>query len=1231
MNGPLLDNRYQPQRVLGEGAMGQVLLVEDTLTRQHLALKIIASAAATDAKSVLQFQQEFRLMTRLRHPNCCAVTSYGLLADGAPYFTMEVVPGHGLDELLPMDAERFRAIFPQLLLALGYVHQQGFVHRDLKPANVRVKPDGTVKLMDFGLMEHAGRAGGAIVGTVPYLSPEIVKRGAVDARADLYSLGALAYEMLTGRAPFVRPTPMEVLRAHVGELPEPPSRVRAGIPADLERVVMRLLAKEPLDRYQSAYEVLEALGHVAPAGIGGTLLSASLVGRERELTALASRLGAVAAGQAVTPMVVWGPEGLGKTRLIEELRFQSELANVPFVMGKAYESGNFPYRHFVWILKSLLPAMRQHIPDALASLSPVLVKLLPELNAPAAPEMEAGQEKLRLQTAVTDAMLALARRQGYVVALENWQWAEPLSIELLDHLLRNLGDAPVFVLVGSRQAHAGATGLLAAERLVIAPLGPEDLTRMVGSMLGSAEPAPGFVEHVATLTEGNPLFVERLLEHLVKTGRLRQSGGRWQTDLTLTAADVPGGLQGLLAEKLVALSMEAVAVAKAGAVLGQVFELSVLRRMAGLPDEALFDALDELVTAQVLSPGDRGAYGFHQASYQAFFYGMVEPEPRLAMHATAIAALEEQLAGTPLTEAPMELVTALARHALIAGETDKAVTYALQAGLRSAELYANADAEEFLSAGLRQIQAGGGDRWRVLKLRFLHALGDVRRVLSNWPGARTALADAVPLATEFGDDEALGRILVSLAKVLQVQRELAPALDAATRGVEASLRVGARGQAARGLLTAARIQLFQGKPDEALASTERALALAVEGDDQVQQGSALGFLGYLHVSAGRGEESLGPLRESISLNEALGDRMGLHTALDYLANAQILRGEFQAASETLERKAALCHAIGYMAELGYNLANQALVALQRGVYPEAARLGREAADQAARQEDGVAWTYARLLEAEAAARLGQLGRATTLAAESAERDAAIANQYLTTELLPHHIDLALFLGDAPTARRHLVRWMELAGDTGAAGHAAEAEVSLLEGRADAARAAFEQARDAAASSGAQGISLRALLGLARAQVAESRFEDAERSAAEALALAERLGVVAPAAEAEGLLGELDLAFGRIGARARFEAMATLADTTASGELKARALFGLAAAAPYAPEAAQRVQEAKELLALFSAELTPAERARFEAPPQRARVVQGNHIDFSLTRVKKRDTGPLPSQGMWKMF
>jgi tetratricopeptide (TPR) repeat protein len=1227
----LLDNRYQPLRTLGEGAMGEVLLVEDTLTKQHLALKVIAQKAGVNDKSVLQFQQEFRLMTRLRHPNCCAVTSYGLLADGAPYFTMEVVPGHGLDELLPLDEPTFRTVFAQLLLALGYVHQQGFVHRDLKPANVRVKPDGTVKLMDFGLMEHAGRVGGPIVGTLPYLSPEIAKRGAVDGRSDLYSVGALAYELLTGQPPFPRATPMEVLRAHVGEAPPPMNRVRAGISAPLEAVVTKLLAKEPVDRFQSAYEVLEALGHEVPAGIGGTLLSAALVGRERELDILASGLASVVEGTPPAPLLLWGPEGTGKTRLLEELRFQAELAAVPFVMGKAYESGNFPYRHFVWILKSLVPAMRQHVPDDLARLAPVLVKLLPELGVPAAPEMEAGQEKLRLQTAVTDAMLTLARAQGYVVAFENWQWAEPLSIELLAHLLRNVGDAPIQLVVSSRLAHGGeAGGLSALTRKRLQPLSRADLARMVASMLGGDDVAAHLLDQIEALTEGNPLFVERLLEHLVKAGRLAKARGHWVTEVTLTSADLPSGLQGLLAENLSALSPGAVAVARAGAVLGQVFDLAVLRHTADLPDGPLFDALDELAIQQVLTAGERGTYGFTRASFQPIFYAQVEPEARLAMHRRAVAALEEALGDTPLTRAPLELVTGLARHAVIAGETDKAVAYSLQAGLRSARLFANADAEEFFNAGLRQLQGVGDERSRAQRQQFLHALGDVRRVAANWEGARSALEEAARLAKAAGDDTALGAILGSLAKSLQLLRQLPAALEAAQQSLEASLRVGTLGEGARALQTMARISYYQGKADQAMAECERALDLARDGGDSIQQAGALGFLGYLYASTGRGEAGISALRESIALNEALGDRVGLHTALDYLANTEMLRGEFQSAQATLERKNALCVAIGYESERAYGLVNMAVVELEMGTAGEAARLARASAELPGTQTDAIVLSFARLIEGVAEARSGHMLRAFKLVAECEKHAEPLNNQYLHTELLPYRVGLAVFLGDAAEARRHLAR-LTAFGDPGTIGRVLEGEVCLLENRPEEARTALLEACELARAGETQGLLLRAQTGLARAHVRLAAWDEAEAVITEGLALAGRLGVLGLAAELSGLRGEVALASGRTAdAKAHFRDMADLAEVCGQVPLKAEALFGQAAAAPYAPESAERVKAAQAALSDFATELETAARIAFVGTRERARVVAGNHIDFSLARVvKKRETGPLPNEGMWK--
>ncbi|MFP5504380.1 MAG: serine/threonine-protein kinase [Candidatus Sericytochromatia bacterium] len=459
-----LARRYNPIRLLGEGAMGQVWLVEDTVTGQEVALKVIAEGSRLSEAAVLQLKQEFRLMAGLRHPHCCAVYDYGLMADGAPYFTMAHVPGRGLDELLPLSEEMFLPVLRQLLLALGYVHQQGLVHRDLKPANVRLQPDGTVQLMDFGLMEYAGGVGGPITGTVDYLAPEVVQRGRIDRRSDLYSLGALAYELLTGRPPFTADKPIEVLRAHVLDRPEPPSRLRPGLDPLWEQVVLKLLAKEPIDRYQSADEVLAALGLGEAEDARALLLTSPMTGREAELGELTRRLALVAAGEPGGAVVVHGPLGLGKSRLIEALRFEVQLSNMPIAVAINHEFAHAPYGPVVAALRGLLPAIKASARDVLDRLAPVLQPLLPELGALPAEELDPpSKEKVRLQGAIAELLGALADRQGLVLAIEDCQWADPLSAELLPAILRHLQHRRALVVLTMREPPAeGSLAELAA-------------------------------------------------------------------------------------------------------------------------------------------------------------------------------------------------------------------------------------------------------------------------------------------------------------------------------------------------------------------------------------------------------------------------------------------------------------------------------------------------------------------------------------------------------------------------------------------------------------------------------------------------------------------------------------------------------------------------------------------------------------------------------------------------
>ena len=345
MTEPLQDlgSRYRLVDTLGEGGMGTVYLVEDQAEKRRVALKVMARSLTEGPDgedNLLRFKQEFRIMARLRHPNTCEVYDFGILPDGRPYLTMEVVPGQGLDELIPLAPDKLLDVLRQVGLALSYIHQQGFVHLDLKPENIRVGWVGAelrVKLMDFGLMEVAGQSLGSVRGTLLYVAPEVAKQDRVDQRSDLYSLGAVIYHLLTGQPPFTGSTPLQYLRSHLLDQPRPPRELQPAIPLVLEGAILKMLAKEPVARFQSAADVLAAVGIAVDDAASATLLESAFVGRQAELSRLADGVAAVRRGQGGRTLWLVGDAGHGKTRLMSELRVQVLLEELPYLLGRGTE------------------------------------------------------------------------------------------------------------------------------------------------------------------------------------------------------------------------------------------------------------------------------------------------------------------------------------------------------------------------------------------------------------------------------------------------------------------------------------------------------------------------------------------------------------------------------------------------------------------------------------------------------------------------------------------------------------------------------------------------------------------------------------------------------------------------------------------------------------------------------------------------------------------------------
>ncbi len=276
---------YEVLSPIGAGGMGEVYLARDTRLGREVAIKALPTERMADEDRRRRFVQEARAASALNHPNI--VTIYDIeSADGIDFIVMEYVNGLGLDEMIPKEGMRlgeFLRVSIPIADALARAHASGIVHRDLKPANVMVTEDGLVKVLDFGLAKFVTRDGaspksetatdygapgaksrpGTVAGTLGYMSPEQASAGKVDARSDVFSFGAVLYEMATGRRAFAGSSTAEVLAALMKEEPRPPSEVVADLPKELDRLIRRCLQKEPARRFQHTADVKLELEQIA--------------------------------------------------------------------------------------------------------------------------------------------------------------------------------------------------------------------------------------------------------------------------------------------------------------------------------------------------------------------------------------------------------------------------------------------------------------------------------------------------------------------------------------------------------------------------------------------------------------------------------------------------------------------------------------------------------------------------------------------------------------------------------------------------------------------------------------------------------------------------------------------------------------------------------------------------------------------------------------------------------
>ncbi|MFQ3583242.1 MAG: serine/threonine-protein kinase, partial [Chloracidobacterium sp.] len=303
---------YHITDCLGMGGMGMVYRGVDVMLDRPVAIKVLKPELVANPQLIERFRTEAMLLAKLNHPNIA--TLYGFLPiDGQQFaMVMEFLPGTSLDTLLrqngAMPLPKVVPIFSGVLDAIGYAHRQGIIHRDIKPSNVIVLPDGMPKVMDFGIARAMGSSRqtrvGAIVGTLEYMSPEQIQGGETDARSDIYSLGVLLYEILTGRLPFIMDSEYALLQAHVQSPPPPPTAFNPQIPEPVAQTVLRALEKDPKQRFQTAEEFKQALVWAATPSLTASSSPTATLSTPfptSDVPAMTSSLSAAPSGQVLPP------------------------------------------------------------------------------------------------------------------------------------------------------------------------------------------------------------------------------------------------------------------------------------------------------------------------------------------------------------------------------------------------------------------------------------------------------------------------------------------------------------------------------------------------------------------------------------------------------------------------------------------------------------------------------------------------------------------------------------------------------------------------------------------------------------------------------------------------------------------------------------------------------------------------------------------------------------------
>ena len=892
MMGQKLSNRYDIKSELGRGGMGVVYRASDPLLNRDVAIKLIPPNLL-NPETEQRFQREAQLVAQMDHPAVVPIFDYGK-HEGSLFFVMPVVEGTNLrwfqrDGSLTLGEVIDIGI--QVAEALEYSHSRGVSHRDIKPENIMVVREDSrlrVRIMDFGLARGAAESRitktGTIAGTLSYMSPEQVAASGIDHRTDIYSLGTVLYECLTGEPPFSGEL-QSVLYRIVHEIPQSPRSLGADINEDLESTVLTCIAKEPGKRPQRAGEVAESLRrsqtrlHQSDLGRSVVMTKTMMlprvalspfIGREKEQSELQKRLNAAVSGECQF-VVISGEPGVGKTRLLDEIENLARARKLLVLHGRSIEQdGAFPYQGFCEAIQEYFRI--KDIPGSvanrieLADIAADLVSLFPmlseisEIRSAATGDSKLSQlsgsqgpeNRTQIFELLARTLTRLAAGKPLILFLEDLHAAE-ISIEALQYIVRRLGPTPTLIVGTYRSSEVDSKnhplirmlGSFRGDRrftaIALSPFAQSEHRLFLETLIGGPKLADNLVEKLYEATEGNPFFTKELVRSLLDSGGIsKDQTGAWSLGAStdLSTGELPATIQQAVEKRIERLPEELREILSLASVVGKSFDVRDLEALAGGDVE---DSIDHLVEEGLLeeereSRGDR--LTFSSGVVRDVLYGGISRRKRRSLHRKYAEEIERRHGGR------LERVYPQLVHHFSQGDVaDKTVEY----GLRMSKTALDAFSPEESARAAKTVLEFLDDEWEgdpQLEIDARMLLAQAYRMAGDIDGALKEAETAARLAEKQNQKDKTVSALSFATESAWQARKVVETTRLVQHSIEVARLAGATDSLQHMLTLAATLANLRGEYDQANQYLEEASSLAprakeIEPQQEIPRGGRL--------------------------------------------------------------------------------------------------------------------------------------------------------------------------------------------------------------------------------------------------------------------------------------------------------------------------------------------------------------------------------------------------------